>query len=205
VETINVPLVEYGVAKFVLPGQVESGDHHLVRCQENGVLLAAIDGIGHGEGAATAAKTAVSILQANPEEPVISLVQRCHEELRPTRGVVLSLASIDMEHGMMTWLGVGNVQGVLMRAGCKPGTGQEVLLLRGGVVGSQLPALQAAVLPVAKGDTLAFVTDGIRGEFAEGLSAMESPRRAADRILKQHCRGNDDALVLVVRFTGVRG
>jgi hypothetical protein len=204
VETINVPLVEYGVAKFVLPGQGESGDHHLVRCGGNGILIAAIDGIGHGEEAANAANAAAAILNAGAEEPVISLVQRCHEELRSTRGVVLSLAYIDPEHGMMTWLGVGNVQGVLMRAGCKKGAGQEVLLLRAGVVGSQLPALQAAVLPIAKGDTLVFVTDGIRGEFAEGLSALESPQRAADKILKQYCRGNDDALVLVVRLTGVR-
>ena len=199
-----MPLVEYGVVKFVLPGQGESGDHHLVCRNQIGILVAAMDGLGHGEEAANAAKAAVSILKANAEEPVISLVQRCHEGLRSTRGVVLSLASIDPEHGMMTWLGVGNVQGVLKRAGSKKGTGQEVLLLRAGVVGSQLPALQAAVLPIAKGDTLVFVTDGVRGEFAEGLSAMESPQRAADKILKQHCRGNDDALVLVARLTGVR-
>jgi phosphoserine phosphatase RsbX len=138
------------------------------------------------------------------EEPVISLVERCHEGLRATRGVVMSLASIDPEHGMMTWLGVGNVQGVLMRAGARKGSVPEMLLLRGGVVGSQLPALQAAVLPIVDGDTLVFVTDGIRGEFVEGLSALESPQRAADRILKQHGRGNDDALVLVVRIIGVR-
>ena len=91
-----------------------------------------------------------------------------------------------------------------MRAAAQKGSVQEVLLLRGGVVGSQLPVLQAAVLPIAKGDTLVFVTDGIRGEFVEGLSALESPQRAADRILKQHGRGNDDALVLVVRIIGVR-
>jgi len=204
VETIDEPLVEYGVAKFVLPGQGESGDQHLVRCGGNGVLIAAIDGIGHGEEAANAAKAAVSILRAGADEPVISLVQRCHEELRCTRGVVLSLASIDPKRGMMTWAGVGNVQGALMRAGAQKRAVQEVLLLRGGVVGSQLPALQAAVLPVAKGDTLVFVTDGIRGEFAEGLSALEAPQRAADRILERHCRGNDDALALVVRLTGVR-
>jgi phosphoserine phosphatase RsbX len=197
--------VEYGVAKFVLPGQVESGDHHLVRCQGDGVLIAAIDGIGHGEEAAAAAKAAVSILKAGADEPVLSLVQRCHDGLRSTRGVVLSLASIEIEHGMMTWIGVGNVQGVLVRAGAKNGASQEALLLRGGVVGSQLPALQAAVLPIAKGDTLVFATDGIRGEFAEGLSSLESPQRAADKILKQHCRGNDDALVLAVRLVGVRG
>jgi hypothetical protein len=60
------------------------------------------------------------------------------------------------------------------------------------------------VLPIAKGDTLVFVTDGIRGEFVEGLSSLESPQRAADKILKQYGRGNDDALVLVARLTGVR-
>jgi serine phosphatase RsbU (regulator of sigma subunit) len=204
VEIIDLPLVEYGVAKSILPGQGESGDRHLVCCGGDGILIAAIDGIGHGEEAANAAEAAISILKASPDEPVISLLERCHEGLRSTRGVVLSLASIDPKHGMMTWIGVGNVQGVLMRAGAKKGRVEEVLLLRGGVVGSQLPALQAAVLPIAKGDTLVFVTDGIRSEFVEGLSALESPQRAADKILKQHSRGNDDALVLVVRLTGVR-
>jgi len=191
------------VAKSILPGQGESGDRHLLRCGGDGILIAAIDGIGHGEEAAYAAEAAVAILKASPEEPVISLVERCHEGLRSTRGVVLSLASVDPKHGLMTWLGVGNVQGVLMRASAQKGSVGEVLLLRGGVVGSQLPALQAAVLPIRKGDTLVFVTDGIRGEFVEGLSALESPQRAADKILKRHGRGDDDALVLVVRLTGI--
>ena len=191
------------MAKSILPGQGESGDRHLLRCGGDGILIAAIDGIGHGEEAAYAAEAAVAILKASPEEPVISLVERCHEGLRSTRGVVLSLASVDPKHGLMTWLGVGNVQGVLMRAGAQKGSVGEVLLLRGGVVGSQLPALQAAVLPIRKGDTLVFVTDGIRGEFVEGLSALESPQRAADKILKRHGRGDDDALVLVVRLTGI--
>jgi len=192
------------VAKSILPGQGESGDRHLICCGGDGILIAAMDGIGHGEEAASAAEAAVSILKASLDEPVISLVERCHDGLRSTRGVVLSLASIDPKHGMMTWIGVGNVQGVLMRVGARKGSVQEVLLLRGGVVGSQLPALQAAVLPVAKGDTLIFVTDGIRGEFVEDLSALESPQRAANNILKRHSRGNDDALALVVRLTGVR-
>jgi negative regulator of sigma-B (phosphoserine phosphatase) len=198
-----LPLVEYGVAKSMLPGQGESGDRHLVCCGGHGILIAAIDGIGHGEEAANAAEAAMAILKASPEAPVISLVERCHQGLRSTRGVVLSLASIDPKHGLMTWLGVGNVQGVLMRAGAQKGSVEEVLLLRGGVVGSQLPALQAAVLPIRKGDTLVFVTDGIGGEFVAGLAALESPQRAADKILKQHGRGNDDALVLVVRLTGI--
>ena len=195
-------MVEYGVAKFILPGQEESGDHHLVCCNRNGILVAAIDGIGHGEEAANASKAAAAFLRNSADEPVISLVERCHEKLRATRGVVLSLASIDPEHGMMTWLGVGNVQGVLMRADAKKGNVRESLLLRAGVVGSQLPALQATVLPIVRGDTLFFATDGVRSDFSVSLSARENPQRAADRILEQYRSGNDDALVLVSRLTG---
>jgi negative regulator of sigma-B (phosphoserine phosphatase) len=177
-ETIRVLPVESGVATFVLPGQSESGDHQLVRCKNNSILIAAVDGIGHGEEAANAAKAAISILESGVEEPIISLVTRCHERLRSTRGIVLSLASVDKAH--------------------------EELLLRGGVVGSRLPPLQATVLPIAWDDTLVFVTDGVRGEFIETLSARESPQRAAERILEHYGTGIDDALVLVARFSKPR-
>jgi phosphoserine phosphatase RsbX len=196
-------MVEYGVANFVLPGQGESGDQHLVCCNRNGILVAAIDGIGHGEAAANASKAAAALLRNSADQPIISLVERCHEILRATRGVVLSLASVDSGQGMMTWLGVGNVQGVLMRADAKNGNAQESLLLRAGVVGSQLPALQGTVLPIARGDTLFLATDGVRSDFSMTLSARENPQRAADRILAQYRSGNDDALVLVARLTGI--
>jgi len=204
VETIDLPLIDYGVAKFVLPGELESGDRHLVCCNKQAVLIAAIDGIGHGQEAAHAAKAASAILKRGVHEPIIALVEECHEKLRSTRGVALSIASIDPVHGMMTWLGVGNVQGALMRADCTNGSVQEVLLLRAGVVGAQLPPLQATVLPVAQGDTLFFVTDGVRNNFFENLSAREAPQRAADRILDRFRSGSDDALVLVARLTGIR-
>jgi serine phosphatase RsbU (regulator of sigma subunit) len=167
------------------------------------VLIAAIDGIGHGQEAANAAEAAAFVLKERAEEPIISLVRRCHERLRPTRGVVLSLASIDTSHGLMTWLGVGNVQGVLMRANTKTRQAQEMLLLRGGVVGFQLPPLQATVLPIERGDTVYFATDGVRSNFGDSLSPRENPQRAADRILAQFQNANDDALVLVARLTGV--
>jgi negative regulator of sigma-B (phosphoserine phosphatase) len=199
-----MPMLEYGIAQFALPGQGESGDKHLVRCKNDGVLVAAIDGLGHGEEAANASRTAVSILKEATDEPPISLVEKCHEALRSTRGVVLSLAFFDPEHRMMTWLGIGNVQGVLMRENAKRGEAREVLLLRAGLVGAQLPPLQATVLRVCNGDTLFFATDGIRSDFMESLSPKENPQRAANRILEEYRSGSDDALVLVVRLTGIR-
>lgn len=203
-ETVREPLVEYGFAKSPVRGQGESGDLHLVRYTKSRILVAAVDGLGHGEQAADAARLAISVLGADPDEPVISLVERCHLKLRKTRGAVISLASVQSGQGMMTWLGVGNVQGVLMRANCAKGPGQELLLLRAGVVGAQLPPLQATVLPIARGDTLYFATDGIKSQFSESLTALENPQRAADRILDQFQKGIDDALVLVARLTGIR-
>ena len=91
-----------------------------------------------------------------------------------------------------------------MRANAKKGNPQETLLLRAGVVGSRLPPLQATVLPIAKGDTLFFATDGISRDFAETLSAFGDAQRTAERILQRHRIGNDDALILVARLTGIR-
>ena len=201
-EAIRVPMVEYGVATAGFSGG-EPGDRYFVRCHQKGLLVAAIDGVGHGEEAAYAASIAESVLNDGSDAPVISLIERCHEKLRSTRGAVMSLASVDMTHGLMTWLGVGNVLGVLTRADNSIGAVQETLLLRGGVVGATLPPLQATVLPIAKKDTIYFVTDGIRNNFAESLTALENPQRAADRILEQFKVGNDDALALVVRLTGI--
>ena len=201
-ETIRSQMAEHGVAKFVLSGEGESGDQHLVCCNESGILAAAIDGIGHGAEAANAAKVALTVLRNGVGEPILPLVMTCHERLRATRGVVLSIASLDLRHGLMTWLGVGNVHGVLVRADKK--LTQETLLLRGGVIGDHLPQLQAAVLPIGPGDLLVFATDGIRTAFTGTLSALENPQRAADRILKVFGNGSDDALVLALRITGIR-
>jgi len=198
----KVALIDVGIASFIPDGQVESGDLSVAYSDPDHALLAAIDGIGHGKRAAAAARAAAAILESSPEEHPISLIQKCHESLRSTRGVVLSLASIDFQRRTLIWLGVGNVQGVLVRSANSPHSGNYSLLLRPGVVGSQLPALQTTTEPFSPGDTLAFATDGIRGDFADDLFPHEAPQRSADRILAKHCKGNDDALIFVARFTG---
>src|SRR5258708_19984905 len=113
------------------------------------MLIGGMDGLGNGEGGGMAVKAAVSILKTSVDEPVISLVEKCHENLRTTRGIVLSLASIDPVHGMMTWIGVGNVQGAVMRTGASKGIVGQELLLRAAFVASQLPPLQPPLLPIA--------------------------------------------------------
>ena len=59
-------LIETGVAAEVLEGQAESGDRHLVKSFIDGVLVAVVDGLGHGAGAASAAGTAVGEPRRTP-------------------------------------------------------------------------------------------------------------------------------------------
>ncbi|OLC31696.1 MAG: hypothetical protein AUH31_02125 [Armatimonadetes bacterium 13_1_40CM_64_14] len=195
-------MVEWGAATFALPGQPDSGDRYVVAPFGSGVLAAGIDGLGHGDEAAAAAQLAAGILERSPHESVIALVRRCHEQLRSTRGVVMSLATFTSLDETMTWIGVGNVEGRLKRAARDVTPLSEFLLLRAGVVGSQLPMLQAAVLPVSPGDTLVFATDGVALPTALEVVADERPQALADRILAKQRKGTDDALVLVVRWVG---
>lgn len=194
--------IDLGIASFAPADQVESGDLSVAHCNHDRALLAAIDGIGHGKRAAVAARAAAAILESFPEDPLVSLVQKCHEALRDSRGVVLSLASVDFQQYTLSWIGVGNVQGFLMRSSNTVPRANETLLLRPGVVGSQLPILQSATLPFSTGDTLAFATDGIGSDFSNDLFLHESPQRSADRILAKYCKGSDDALIFVARFMG---
>ncbi|HTZ74151.1 MAG TPA: SpoIIE family protein phosphatase [Candidatus Aquilonibacter sp.] len=194
------PYLEWGVAGVALPGFSESGDRHIFQTFEGGALVAVMDGLGHGPEAAAAALQACSVLQMNAGENVISLIRRCHSALKETRGVTISLASFSFRDALMTWMGVGNVQGIFVRGDRERNDREEALLLRSGVVGSHLPALQAAVLPVSPGDSLAFATDGVESGFDYSSIRCSPPGRAAETILSRHMKGRDDALVLVARY-----
>ena len=198
--------IEWGVASRALSGQRASGDVDVVKSFPGGVLVAALDGLGHGEDAATAAAVAAATLKNHAAEPVMSIVQQCHDALRSTRGVAMSVASFNLSRGLVTWIGVGNVEGVLLRRGFARADSEMPLLLRAGVVGFQLPSLDIEVLPVSAGDTLIFATDGIHSDFARELARNFPPQKAADEILLRYGKSTDDALVLVARYLrdGVR-
>ncbi len=196
------PTLEWSVGARPLAGYDVSGDTHVVVPIAGGFVVAAVDGLGHGEEAAEAAAIAAATIADHAEETVIRIVQRCHDAMRKTRGAAISIARLDAGLETMTWIGVGNVEGVLHRAmpDCEPA--REALLLRGGVVGYQLPPLRSSTLALYPGDTLIFATDGISGAFRqEALSSLNDDDAAQD-ILVRHAKDADDALVLVARYQG---
>jgi serine/threonine protein phosphatase PrpC len=192
--------VQWAVASRTYPGEVECGDSCGVTPFEGGVLFAVVDGLGHGPAAAEASRVALETLATDGALPLVEQVRRCHGALRRTRGVVMSLASFSSVRGELTWMGVGNVEGALFSAAPSPPRAHHALLLRGGVVGSQLPPLMEARLPLSPGDTLLLATDGLRWRPAESPVLDGDLDTVARELLERHASNTDDALVLVARF-----
>ena len=200
---VRAGLIEWAVAEHARRGQTESGDRAVAMTTADGALVAVVDGLGHGSEAADVAKTAVRSLERHASEPVIALLRHCHGALSGTRGAVVSLAAFRARDETMTWLGVGNVEGLLLRGQATMSPQRELLLLRGGVVGVHLPALTAALVPVMRGDTLILATDGVRSDFLnQTLPHRDPPQRVADHVLRHWGSHSDDSLVLVVRYLG---
>jgi negative regulator of sigma-B (phosphoserine phosphatase) len=131
------------------------------------------------------------------------MMQRCHEQLRSTRGAVLSIAAIDGTGKTVTWLGVGNVEGIILRNGLSGSSlRSQRLLLRPGIVGYRLPSLEPQVTPISPGDLVILTTDGIAAEYDDGFRREDSPRKIAEYISWRFRRGQDDGLVLVARYLG---
>jgi negative regulator of sigma-B (phosphoserine phosphatase) len=193
--------IDWGVAGCALGGAEVSGDLHMVVAHSSGMLVGVADGLGHGPEAAVAAQAAAHIFACHAGLPVEQLMLLCHQALRRTRGAVLSIASFDTIAGSIEWVGVGNVEGVLIHDGGGP-RARESLLLRGGVVGSRIPPLRAVTLRIDAGDTLIFATDGIARKFVATLPESRPPQEIADDILRDHGKGTDDALVLVAKYRG---
>ena len=67
-----------------------------------------------------------------------------------------------------------------------------------------MPSLHPGSARLDAGDLLIMATDGIRDGFVSSVEPILSPWIIASRILEEHGRGYDDALVLVARYEGGR-
>jgi len=192
--------LELGIAERPLPGEPRSGDRAVLAGFDGGALVAAIDGLGHGEAAADAAAIAAGVLADGRVDDPEDLIEACHAALRRTRGVVMTLAWFDLAGGRMRWTGVGNVEGRLVHAAAGPRAPTEGAFTRGGVVGYNLPSVRVTSAALVAGDLLVLATDGVGSGFADALADGGTAQQIADRILTRHGKAADDALVVVVRY-----
>ena len=192
--------LELGVAERALRGERRSGDRAVLAAYEGGALVAAIDGLGHGGEAADAASRAVAVMVEQPDAQPARLLEACHAALARTRGAVMTLAWFDLDGASLSWTGVGNVEGRLVHASAGPRAPTQGALTKGGVVGFNLPSIRVTGTDLEDGDVMVLATDGIDSDFARSIAVGGSAQAIADRILAEHGKDSDDALVVVVRY-----
>jgi phosphoserine phosphatase RsbX len=164
------------------------------------VLLAVIDGLGHGAAAAAAAVSAATVAEAHAGEPPDHVLARCHEALNGTRGAVITLASVDLPAATLTWCGVGDVAGIVVRNARGVETRYVFAPVRAGIVGLHMSLVRPVVLPLEPGDVLILASDGVRLPLDLSCARSESAQGLADRILAEHALESDDATILVARY-----
>jgi phosphoserine phosphatase RsbX len=196
--------VEWAVATRCRRGETTSGDLAVVTLLSEGVLVAGIDGLGHGDEAARAARKAAEVLRESPGRDLVLLVERCHAALKGTRGAAISLAFVSPSDSGVTWLGVGNVEGRVLSGDPSATRPKGSLPLENGVPGHELPPVRAATLELRTGDVLVLATDGVEAVFADSLDVSGSTQAISERILADHWKPTDDALVVAVRYLGAR-
>jgi anti-sigma regulatory factor (Ser/Thr protein kinase) len=179
-------------------GQGDNGDAYFVKRVGDRLLLAVIDGLGHGAGAREAALGAVGSIDKHVSAPVEVIIRATHEALRPTRGAVLGLAAIDLLTGEIEYGGIGNTD---FRALGLTGTLRFISL--NGTVGSRLERVKVFSDRLPKVATIVMTTDGISERWDPdrypGLIGLH-PQLLCAAVMRDFSRPTDDATILCGRL-----
>jgi phosphoserine phosphatase RsbX len=191
----------WAAASRPMRGQTVSGDRASVQMDGSRAVIAVVDGLGHGPEAAEAARLATDVVEHNPAEPIDVLLLLTHRELASSRGAAASVAIVEADTGQMQWLGVGNVDGVVVRADVEARPRTLGVFLVGGVLGYQMNQLHMPPpVHLHDGDVIVMATDGVRADLSSIVRPEATPERLADAVLEQYGRPDDDALVVVARY-----
>jgi negative regulator of sigma-B (phosphoserine phosphatase) len=188
--------------EYVRPcdGETLSGDAALVHCDDDGVLVALIDVLGHGPDAHELAVQLSGELSKwlngssspSPERALAVL----HESARGTRGAVAAVAWLNSRTLEGSVVGIGNVRCRLF------GSVARTVEFREGVLGCRMRSLASTSFVLRAPDVLLLFSDGVPGRFkvSEYPSLTLDPAPAiASNIVRRFGKGIDDASCAVMR------
>jgi Stage II sporulation protein E (SpoIIE) len=177
-----------------LDGFAECGDTFVVERSPGGELLVAVvDGLGHGAEAATAALAAAGAIRETLDLPVGEILRHCDRALQPTRGAAVGVLKLD-EDGRGEFCGIGNIE-VQGLEGAAPG-----LFCLAGIVGHNLRTVRTMPFTMRPGDIYCLHSDGVssRGDLRGSLPG--APEAVARRIVESWGRRHDDATAVVLGY-----
>jgi hypothetical protein len=195
------PVTELEIGAVVVPksGEQVCGDTWCWKQRANGFVVLGVDGLGHGHHAAIAATEACRVFEAFSEESLVSIVQRMHEALRPTRGAAVALVEVDWVASSANAAGIGNLVAAILQPGAV-----KRIALDNGIVGHTVPRFRELTYAWSSEAVLVLHSDGLSGGWQldryPGLLQHSAPL-IAGVLYRDFSRGRDDAMVVVIRRT----
>ncbi len=99
----RVPSVQVGGVTVPKAGEEVCGDAFAVAAARACPPVVVVDGLGHGLGAADAARLAVAAFESAPDLSPAAQVAAIHDALRGTRGAAVAVARIDPARGQLAY------------------------------------------------------------------------------------------------------
>ncbi|NUP06512.1 MAG: SpoIIE family protein phosphatase [Polyangiaceae bacterium] len=171
-------------------GEKANGDRAVVIDRDGVVLLAVVDGLGHGPAASLAADAAERTLDAAKVElsleELFKLVDRA---LRGTRGAAMT--ALRIAKGELEAAAIGNV-------GFRSTASGIPLVWTPGILGQTHRPLRVGRCAAPKHGRLLLFSDGISSRFRLDSLDTKSPERACEELLASHALPHDDATALIM-------
>jgi anti-sigma regulatory factor (Ser/Thr protein kinase) len=192
--------IEFGAVSLAAPGETACGDSWTVCLDGSRAAVSVADGLGHGPDAAIAAQAAMAVFQEDPFGDLRAQLQQAHQELRVTRGAAVTSAQLDSEASRVRSAGAGNV---MIRV--VAGDFDRSVLAQHGTLGLQIRRLEEVGTSWPAHAVVVVHTDGIESRWTPELIRpvlCHDPALIAAILVRDHCRGPDDATVVVLRRRG---
>ena len=189
--------LDVGVASRACLGQRVNGDAFVVQRWADHLLVAVIDGVGHGQHAHRAAAAARGHLETHVRSPLDRLFRGVAGDCQATRGVVMAVARIDVRAKRIQFASVGNIEVRMLHP-----TQKADLRVRRGVLGGRAPPAQVTEQPWPESAWLVMHSDGLNSRWRPADHPDlwgGTARNAAHALLSRIARDDDDATVLTVR------
>jgi anti-sigma regulatory factor (Ser/Thr protein kinase) len=165
--------------------------------QAGGRAVLVVDGLGHGAGAAEAARAGVLAFRRHAGAPPAARVASLHAALRTTRGAALAVAEIDTVRGVVRFAGLGNIGASVYGNGPV-----RHLVSHHGTAGHSAHRIAEYTYPWPSRGVLIMHSDGVASlrdlDPYPGLLHRD-PGLVAGVLYRDFARRRDDATVVVAR------
>lgn len=191
---------EVGAVCLPMHGQEVCGDAWAAaNGNRDSYAMMVADGLGHGLGAADAARAAERLFNAEPDLKPAALITSIHRGLRGTRGAAVAVARVDRRTSTLAFAGVGNISGAIVGP-----RGSRQLVSMNGTAGHEVQRINEFSYPWSDDALLVMHSDGLatRWDLSRypGLSTRH-PSVVAGVLVRDFSRGRDDVTVVAARAT----